>query len=156
MNVIKGDIVELARKGWFDIIFHGCNCFCGMKSGVARSIAEAFPEAEMADLSTPKGDASKLGKYSMSVQYDTEGDEFLVLNVYTQYDYGRDNKDRFEYEAFEYFLENHLVPKIKKWPPCRVGYPKIGSGLAGGDWDRIEAILNKHLDGYSHTLVEYE
>ena len=32
----------------------------------------------------------------------------------------------------------------------------IGAGLAGGDWSRISAIINKELEGEDHTLVLYK
>ena len=31
----------------------------------------------------------------------------------------------------------------------------IGAGLAGGDWDIIKVIIDKALEGFNHTLVEY-
>jgi len=39
----------------------------------------------------------------------------------------------------------------------RIGYPKIGAGLAGGDWEIIAAIIiiEEELAGEDHTLVEY-
>ena len=37
----------------------------------------------------------------------------------------------------------------------KIGYPKIGAGLAGGDWDVIAKIIDQELDGEDHTLVEF-
>lgn len=37
----------------------------------------------------------------------------------------------------------------------RIGYPKIGAGLAGGDWEIIGSIIDDELAGEDHTLVEY-
>lgn len=31
--------------------------------------------------------------------------------------------------------------------------PKIGAGLAGGDWNTISAIIDEELEGEYHTLV---
>jgi O-acetyl-ADP-ribose deacetylase (regulator of RNase III) len=36
-----------------------------------------------------------------------------------------------------------------------IGYPRIGAGLAGGDWTVISAIIEEELLGESHTLVEF-
>lgn len=38
---------------------------------------------------------------------------------------------------------------------CRIGYPCIGAGLAGGDWAIIGALINEELAGLDPTLVEY-
>jgi hypothetical protein len=37
----------------------------------------------------------------------------------------------------------------------RIGYPRIGAGLARGDWTRIAGIIDEKLEGEYHTLVEY-
>ncbi|MEM7553606.1 MAG: hypothetical protein AAF378_05820 [Cyanobacteria bacterium P01_A01_bin.84] len=38
----------------------------------------------------------------------------------------------------------------------RIGYPKIGAGLARGDWNIISQIIDEELDDEDHTLVEYD
>ncbi len=38
----------------------------------------------------------------------------------------------------------------------RIGFPKIGAGLAGGDWERIAEIIKTELAGEDLTLVEYK
>jgi O-acetyl-ADP-ribose deacetylase (regulator of RNase III) len=37
----------------------------------------------------------------------------------------------------------------------RIGYPKIGAGLAGGDWAKIAAIIEEELAGEDHAVVEF-
>jgi len=37
----------------------------------------------------------------------------------------------------------------------RIAYPKIGAGLAGGDWDIIRGIIDEELAGEDHTYVEF-
>jgi O-acetyl-ADP-ribose deacetylase (regulator of RNase III) len=39
---IKGDLIELAKQGKFDVIAHGCNCFCTMGAGIAVPMKVAF------------------------------------------------------------------------------------------------------------------
>ena len=39
---ISGDLIKLALEGKFDVIAHGCNCFCTMKSGIAPQMAKNF------------------------------------------------------------------------------------------------------------------
>lgn len=150
MKYISGNLITLAKEGKFDIIVHGCNCFNTMGSGIAREIKENFPIAWEADQATKKGARSKLGTYTFAM-YDP-----IVINAYTQYDYGRDGKDRFEYEAFETILENLRL----RWPNAHFGFPAIGQGLAGGNKIRIVDML-KDFDrkicfyGGSVTLVKY-
>ena len=84
---IKGDLIKLAIKGDFDVIIHGCNCFCTMGAGIAKSIKAAFPEAYKADMETLKGDKEKLGNFS-AANIKRNGQEITIVNAYTQYHYG--------------------------------------------------------------------
>ena len=55
----QGDLLQYAQEGVFDVIIHGCNCFCTMGAGIAKAIKARFPEAYQADCQTPKGDRAK-------------------------------------------------------------------------------------------------
>lgn len=152
-KIIKGDLIELAKNGEFDLIIHGCNCFCTMGKGIAPQIKAAFPEAYEADLKTVKGDRSKLGTYSWA--YNREYN-LIVVNAYTQYDYRptykNDGQRRVDYDAL-----TKVFTDIKyDFDAVKIGYPKIGAGLAGGDWGIISSIIDTALIGENHTLVEYE
>ena len=43
----------------------------------------------------------------------------------------------------------------EKFPGKKIGFPKIGAGLAGGDWSHIVEIIADELRGEKFTLVEY-
>ncbi len=149
MITIKGDLIALAQDGQFEVIVHGCNCFCSMGAGIARQIRDRFPLAFAADLETVPGDMDKLGTYS-SAQISSSGNQFVVINGYTQYQYAGTGV-LVDYRAIE-----TLFKQIKKdFPQKRIGYPKIGAGLARGDWKRISKIIDQTLAGETHTLVEY-
>ena len=55
MKIVAGDLLQLALDDHFDVIIHGCNCFCTMGAGIAASIRLEFPEALSADADTKKG-----------------------------------------------------------------------------------------------------
>ncbi len=148
MNIIKGDLIDLALKGKFEIIIHGCNCFNSMGKGIAKSIKNIFPEAYEADMKTIRGNKKKLGTYSM-VKIKRINVEFYVINAYTQYHYR--GKKPVNYSAIR-----KVFKKIKQdFKGRTIGYPKIGAGLAGGDWRIISSIINEELKGENHTLVLY-
>lgn len=152
-----GDLIQAAKSGKVSAIAHGCNCFNTMKSGIAPEIAKAFPEAWRADQETTKGDRGKLGYVSYS--FNT-GHNLHVFNLYSQYGYWNRKKGIMDlnYEALDHAL---WVMKSKldwicynDYPPeeFSVGIPKIGAGLAGGDWGIIEPMIKKHL-GHFNTVV---
>lgn len=117
-----------------DVIFHGCNIYCTMGKGIAKTIKKYFPELYQLDKKTIAGDRSKLG--TINYIFDSNSKTYIV-NAYTQATYW-DPKDMLSYEAvFSCLLEirntfGHLD---------RIGMPKIGAGLARGDWNRIEKII---------------
>ena len=66
MKEVKGDLIELAQAGHFDVITHGCNFFNTMGAGIAPQIKKAFPDAWYADNRTTRGDIMKLGCYTQT------------------------------------------------------------------------------------------
>lgn len=147
MKEITGDLLILAEQGQFDVIIHGCNCFCTMGAGIAKAIKTQFPEAYQADLQTQLGDREKLGSYSQAkIQRDEV--EFIIVNAYSQFNWrGRGLKA--DYDAIR-----QVFHQIKtEFSGLRIAYPLIGAGLAGGDWKIISKIIDEALQGEDHTLV---
>lgn len=156
MNVVKGDLIQLAVAGQFDIIVHGCNCFCTMGSGIARTVRDRFPAAYHADKQTERGDVNKLHTYTSAEVGDVN--KFVIINAYTQYRYNQTSEriDLFEYGSFESILDS----LVSSFPGKRFGFPMIGMERAGGDKTRIVSMLEDFSNriestGGSVTLVEY-
>ncbi|MBW2659236.1 MAG: macro domain-containing protein [Deltaproteobacteria bacterium] len=150
MKTVNGDLIQLAVKGHFDIIIHGCNCFCTMGAGIARTISLEFPEAMAADAATVAGDRQKLGNYSHAT-VSRNSHTITIINGYTQYSYAG-KAPLADYEA----IQTLFFRLKKKFSGKRFGYPKIGAGLAGGDWDKISSIIDQELAGEEHTLVIFD
>ena len=127
IQYVQGDLTETDIK----LVAHGCNCFCTMGKGVALAIRQRWPTAWRADLNTVKGDKSKLGKISVGVDQ-----EHTVLNLYTQYHYGK------LHSSLDMDVLRHCLQAVKRlYPGVDIAIPKIGSGLALGDWTAIEALI---------------
>jgi O-acetyl-ADP-ribose deacetylase (regulator of RNase III) len=152
MKTIKGDLIEMGLNNDFDIIVQGCNCFCVMGSGIAAQIAQRLPDAKLADDETVRGDAGKLGTYTIGMH-----GRLVIVNAYTQFATAKNGEDVFEYNAFQRVLDK-LVVRLGTW---RFGFPLIGMGLAGGDKDRIMSMLEDFSNrveakGGSVTIVEFD
>lgn len=158
---IEGDLVKLAKEGKFDVIAHGCNCFCRMKRGLAPQMAEAFGcDQFFGEKSNREGDIIKLGNIDyMYMGYDgnwvsstpSEYSKLIVVNAYTQYHWSTDTKP-LDYEALTLCLRkiNHVF-KGK-----HIGLPQIGCHLAGGDWNVVKMIIQKELKDCDVTVVIYK
>ena len=162
INYIHGDLIELAKEGKFDVIAHGCNCMSTMGAGIAPQMAKAFG-CDRFDMERRGRNINKLGNIDYSTlvlgedaMLNTGKNQYLtVVNAYTQYNYGRNHSDGvsnpFDYEAFTMCMRKmNTVFKGK-----HIGLPKIGAGLAGGDWEKIEQIINCELYLCTVTIVTY-
>ena len=151
MKHIDGDLIKLAKEGYFDVIAHGCNCFCTMGSGLAKQVATEIPDAVKADNCTTSGDINKLGNYTIGIIYNENNYPISkIYNCYSQYNYDASTKP-LDYEALTLCLKkiNHNNKDL------RIGVPLIGSGLAGGDWNIIKQIIEKELKDMDVTIVHY-
>lgn len=148
MKTVEGNLIIKALEGEFDVIAHGCNCHNMMGSGIALAIATAFPQAYVADRLTTKGDINKLGTMTLTraKKVDAKG-SFDIANLYTQYDPGRD----LDYTALRLCLKKLALT----YPGCKIGLPKIGCGIAGGNWEVVKIIISEEMLGCDVTIVEY-
>lgn len=142
-----GNLIDLAFEGHFDVIVHGCNCMHTFGAGIAKEIKTRIPQAYQADLKTDRADHRKLGTLSAC---KSEG--FLVVNAYTQYGYGT-GRVQIDYNA----LRKAFKLLAEKVPvKMRIGVPRIGSGLAGGDPVVIENIIKEEMINHNVTIVNYK
>jgi len=153
MKILSGNLLKMAADGDFDVIIHGCNCFCTMGAGIAAQVAEQFPAAYEADKATVRGDIAKIGNYTKAEVNMFGGPVFTIVNAYTQYGYG----GRLNGIAdVDYYALRNVMHKINTdFSGKRIGYPLIGAGLAGGDWNIIAEIIEQELVDVDHTLVKY-
>jgi O-acetyl-ADP-ribose deacetylase (regulator of RNase III) len=150
----KGNLLDLAEAGEFDIVVQGCNCFNTMGGGIAREIRERYPEVAEVDAKTVRGDYNKLGNWTAETIID-DNFRFIVINAYTQYNMST-GEDVFEYTAFELILQK----LFRMYGSYRIGLPYIGMGLAGGNKDIILEMIeefgnNVSKKGGTVTLVEF-
>jgi O-acetyl-ADP-ribose deacetylase (regulator of RNase III) len=146
IRYIDGDLVRDAEQ--FEVIAHCCNCFCTMGSGIAPQIKNKFPEAYAVDCATPKGDINKLGTISYTLNTTP-----IVVNLYGQFDYTGRRSGRMDLDYVA--LKSALIQMKEKFSGKRIGMPKIGAGLAGGDWEVIERIISEVFAGEYVTIVNY-
>ena len=176
IKTIKGNLIDLALKGKFDVIIHGCNIYNVMANGIAVEMANTFNCNKFPlEMESYKGDINKLGQIdyksyfvSSRGEYDIFSHsqnpvfdrELTVINAYTQHYFKHPTMkitaeldlDAFQYEAFKIILKkvNYL------FAGKHIGFPKIGSGISGGNWDIILAIIQLNLPDMEVTIIEFD
>lgn len=153
VEIIKGNLLDMAEAGDYNYIMHGCNCFHAMGSGIAGQIARRYPCVPDVDRGTVYGGPGKLGDWTEALvsnvqrmlpapqsgwedrpKYDTIelSDPFTILNCYTQYKPGPD----FIPSIFPY-----LIRKLnEEFKGQIIGLPAIGCGIAGS-MDNLGTVL---------------
>lgn len=159
---IDGNVIEGFKKGEFDVIAHGCNCYATMGAGIALTIGKEFPEAYWADknFSIPNG-IKRLGKLTWAEIEDLG----IIFNLYSQYNPGPD----FRLDAFRKSLVamkkvmkkelayTNLDGKLEFLPEnIRIGLPLIGCGIGGGKWPEVAKVIQEELADYDVTIVHFK
>jgi len=165
---INGDLIALAKEGKFDVITHGCNCLSNMGAGIAPQMAKAFG-VNTFEMERQGPNIEKLGciDYKTFVlgentvwflddyKNNKNEPELTVVNSYTQFKYGKNHTDGvsrpLDYEALTLCMRK--INNVFKGK--HIGLPKIGAGLAGGDWNRIKSIIQTELKDCDVTVVIY-
>jgi O-acetyl-ADP-ribose deacetylase (regulator of RNase III) len=119
-----------------------------MGSGIAPQIKDKFPEAFEVDCATIKGDKVKLGTISFC-----KLEKLIIVNLYGQF--GTRGRQKGEIDLDYNALTSALKLTKDKFSGKRFGFPMLGSGLAGGDWNVIEKIIQDVFAGEYVTIVRY-
>ena len=100
-----------------------------MGAGFAKALVAEYPKALEVDRETVSGDKKKLGTFTMAEEKGK-----TIFNLYTQFNYGKD-KQQVDMQALEdcfRSLNDYMVSKKINQHPLLI--PRIGAGLAGGNW----------------------
>lgn len=170
-NEVEGNLITLALEGKFNVIAHGCNCFCTMGAGLAPQMAKAFFANEMKmEGDEYVGDINKLGTIDwhsitttadgvrISNPNDLRIDNVLVtvVNAYSQYGFGKNHSNGsiapLDYAALELCFKkmNHIFKNQ------HIGLPQIGCHLAGGDWNIVKQMIQNNFTDCEVTVVIYK
>lgn len=153
------NVIPLAEKpNVLRLVAHGTNCQGRMGSGIALPIRHTYPEAYNNYMTEHKNHGLALGGVT-SAGYDD--DMFFIMNCNTQNTYrGFRNSDGsiepngkvyVSYDAVRACFEklNAFALGMLEYEhvhEAEIHFPLIGAGLANGDWNIIEAIIDEVVD----------
>jgi O-acetyl-ADP-ribose deacetylase (regulator of RNase III) len=147
MKVIVGSALAVTRG----IIVHGCNCKGVMGSGIAKTVRELYPQAYNVYIQEFQQRGLHLGHITFA---KCENDEKWIINAQTQDGCGND-KRYVNYEAVYKCFEkvrNFACVLQERGIVVPIVFPKIGAGLAGGNWMIIETMIKEICKGHELEL----
>lgn len=124
MKYIPGDLIQLFKQGYFDMIGHQCNCKGLFGAGIARLLAKEFPIAYEVE-----SHFKAITLYGTNIAFETEYG--FIINMYSQFSPGGCTYvgiDSFEVRLGA--LENCLININTNNKGKTIGLPLIASGLA--------------------------
>lgn len=138
-----GDALEVDPTILRTVIAHVCNNRGGWGAGFTGAISRKWRWVE--DAYRRMG-SRKLG----SVQWVAVDVHISVVNMIAQEGYSQPRKPAIRYGALHECLSklggSLRASAIKN--SCRIQMPRIGCGLAGGEWSKIEPMLEEHLEDF--------
>ena len=140
MNYKTGDILKALQNNEVDYIAHGVNCSDGFGAGLARQIAKQYPATRKHYHMTFDKFGWKLGDVCVTPD--------KILNCATQQTYGPNGMKYVSYDA----IEKCMSFINAAYQGNRIGLPKIGAGLGGGNWNIIEKIIEETLTDVDVTI----
>jgi O-acetyl-ADP-ribose deacetylase (regulator of RNase III) len=150
---IKGDATCPQAKG-VKIICHVCNDIGGWGKGFVLAISRRWeqPEAEYRAWHA----AGKHGGFSLgAVQFVQVEPYIWVANMVGQRGMKRGSSGPpIRYEAVATCLQQVAVKAQEL--EASVHMPRIGCGLAGGEWSKVEPLIEEHLCGAGLAVTVYD
>jgi O-acetyl-ADP-ribose deacetylase (regulator of RNase III) len=137
ITYLKGDATDPIGQG-NKIIVHICNDMGGWGKGFVMAISKRWKEPEKQYRTWYAINGSlQLGE----VQFVPVSKDMWVANLIGQHKIHKDEQGNapIRYDAIETGL--HKLTEFAKQHNATVHMPRIGCGLAGGTWDKIEPII---------------
>ncbi len=152
IKYLKGDATAPQETG-NKIIVHVCNDMGGWGKGFVVAISKRWLEPEKQYREWFKSRVNfELGE----VQFVQVENDLWIANIIGQHKMNKDENGNspIRYEAIELGLQK--VSEFANEIKASVHMPRIGCGLAGGTWDKIEPIIELSLLSKQTNVTVYD
>jgi len=150
---LKGDATKPIESG-NKIIVHVCNDIGGWGKGFVMAISKRWPKPEMEYRQWHKSQHDFTLGQARLVQVEPD---IWVANMIGQHKVYKDENGNppIRYEAIRECLQK--VAEFAHEMAATIHMPRIGCGLAGGTWDKIEPIISCELidKGIGVTVYDF-
>lgn len=153
VKYIKGDVLNCETT----LVAHQVNAFGVMGGGIAAAIWPLLtPESQSAYVERCRHNAKiPVTEWMGSIQIlDTKREELKICNLFTQFPAPVDGS--FDLTAYNYLRQ--ALDLLRVYAVFNdydiVGVPaRIGCGIAGGDWDKVQRIIHDVYDDSGITML---
>ena len=151
IRYLEGDATDPQSAG-HKVIVHVCNDLGGWGRGFVLAISKRWPEPER---DYREWFASKPKPGLGDVRFVAVNDEITVANMIGQHGLRKKGgRAPIRYEAIRQGLKT--VAKFAAERNASVHMPRIGCGLAGGDWKMVEPIIVETLSAVGVATTVYD
>lgn len=155
ITYVKGDATCPQAKGT-KVICHICNDIGGWGKGFVLALSRRWPEPEAEYRAWHA--VGKAGGFSIRAVRFVQVDPYIwVANMVAQRGIKRGSLGPpIRYEAVALCLQQVAAKALELG--ASVHMPRIGCGLAGGDWTRVEPLIKEHLgdSGVPVTVCDFD
>ncbi|WCK57549.1 macro domain-containing protein (plasmid) [Aneurinibacillus sp. Ricciae_BoGa-3] len=145
---VVGDLLKSKEN----ILGHQTNCLAVMGAGIAYHIRQLYPEVFEAYVRLCNKHNKRRSLLGMCQIVQTHKEGRYVANLFGQHGFSR-NEMQTEYDALKESLQ--ALKEEAKAFTLSVGLPyQLGSGLAGGDWNVVRAMIEEVFSDYPVTIYK--
>lgn len=124
---------------------HGVNCKGVMGSGIAKLIAQKYP-----NILQPYREALRTGELSVGKMFPVQvTPELQVFNLASQFETGRNAKYEWVEASVKDSLEYCVRNNIKGF-----ALPRIASDIGGLQWTKVAPLIAEIAEDYPNIIVE--
>jgi O-acetyl-ADP-ribose deacetylase (regulator of RNase III) len=148
IKYVQGDATRPIGDGC-KVIVHICNDVCKWGRGFVLAVSNRWPSVRCRYLD------HRLGMVLGAVQFVKVESDIYVANLIGQHDIkpGPEGEPPIRYWAVKEGLQK--VRKFAIEHNASVHMPRIGCGLAGGDWEHIGELVRRELEGIEVTVYDF-
>ena len=145
IRYVIGDATRpLKTPGYNNSILHVCNDIGKWGKGFVVALSNRWPEPKQAFLSAYNENMADLGTVQPVFVEETDGIRTNVMNMIAQHGIvGPNNPHPIRYDSL--FLCLQTIAKWHENTNSTIHMPRIGCGLAGGDWNVVESLIANTL-----------
>lgn len=144
VTIKSGDLLNATEK----VIAHQVNCF-GVAGGLAASVFDKYPDAGSDYRQIVKRFPYKNMLLGLAVMTGQQKDGHIICNLFGQMNPGAD----YNPAALEKALT--LLATMAKSGGYSVALPyKLSCGIAGGNWDQVQAIIGRSMEGVECVIYQ--